>query len=132
MKRTADEMPLFTKTQDFLAWLVPLTNHFPRIHRQTITRRLIDAALDFQEELLTANTKWGSERIARLQQADAALNRVRLYIRLLHRWQWINIGQYEHASRLLLDMGNLLGGWTKQSKEVATTGSKQAGFAGVG
>ena len=52
-------MPIFTKTYDFLAWLVPLTNHFPRLHRHTVTRRLLDAALDFQEDLLRANNLRG-------------------------------------------------------------------------
>ena len=43
------ETPLFTKTYDFLAWLVPLTNHFPRAQRHTVTQRLLDAALEFLE-----------------------------------------------------------------------------------
>jgi hypothetical protein len=27
------EMPIFTRTFDFLTWLLPMTNHFPRVHR---------------------------------------------------------------------------------------------------
>ena len=38
------EMPIFTRTYDFLTWLLPATNHFPRAHPHTFTRRLLDAA----------------------------------------------------------------------------------------
>ena len=113
MSAASDEMPLFTKTSDFLGWLVPVTNHFPRLHRHTVTRRLLDAALDFQECLLEANAYRGRERLDRLTRADAHLNKVRLYLRLAHRWQWLSLGQYEHASRMAAELGRLLGGWRK-------------------
>lgn len=113
MSNPQTEMPLFTKTYDFLAWLVPMANHFPRIHRQTITRRLLDAALDFQECILDANSLRGAARSARLQLADGHLSKIRLYLRLAHRWRWMTPGQYEHASRLVAELGRLLGGWQR-------------------
>ncbi len=39
-----DEMMIFARTFDFLSWLLPVTNHFPRAHRHSFTRRLLDAA----------------------------------------------------------------------------------------
>ena len=36
----SNEMPIFTRTFDLLAWLLPATNHFPRAHRHTVTRQL--------------------------------------------------------------------------------------------
>ncbi|MBN2548170.1 MAG: hypothetical protein JXB15_03360 [Anaerolineales bacterium] len=27
------EMPIFARTYDFLTWLLPATNHFPRLQR---------------------------------------------------------------------------------------------------
>ncbi len=113
MSNIPAEMPLFTKTYDFLAWLVPLTNHFPRLHRHTITRRLLEAALDFQESILEANSLRGSGRSERLRAADSYLSKIRLYLRLAHNWHWMNAGQYEHASRLIAELGRLLGGWQR-------------------
>jgi four helix bundle protein len=110
------EMPLFTKTYDFLGWLVPLTNHFPRIHRHTVTRRLVEAALDFQEAILTANNHRGAERLDALGIARSHLDKVRLYLRLVHRWRWISDGQYHHAAEMIAEMGRLLGGWLKTTK----------------
>lgn len=111
MNEARAEMPIFTKLHDFLAWLIPLTNHFPKTHRQTVTRRLVDAALDLQESLLEANSLRGQLRLQLLTRADAYLNKVRHYLRLVHDWRWINLGQYEHASRLITELGRLLGGW---------------------
>jgi hypothetical protein len=28
-----EEMPIFTRSFDFLTWLLPVTNNFPRAHR---------------------------------------------------------------------------------------------------
>jgi len=76
------EMPIFTRTFDFLTWLLPVTNHFPRAHRHTFTQRLLDAAFDLREHLEAAQHRSGRERLARLKQADEALDRVRVYVRL--------------------------------------------------
>lgn len=110
-KRT--EIPLFTKTFDFLQWLVPALNHFPKLHRHTITRRLLDATLDFQEAILEADSRRGQARRDLLQMADGHLNKVRAYLRLAHRLDWIGAGQYEHAAGMVAEMGKLLGGWQK-------------------
>ncbi len=111
------ELPIFTKTYDFLAWLVPATNHFPRAQRHTVTQRLLDAALDFLECLVDANSLRGAARFTGLQAADAALDKVRLYLRLAHHWRWINAGQYEHVSRMVAELGRLLGGWQKLTRQ---------------
>ena len=53
------EMPIFTRSFDFLTWLLPITNHFPRAHRHTYTRRLLDAAFDLRVNLEAANHAGG-------------------------------------------------------------------------
>jgi len=82
-----EQMPLFTRTFDFITWLMPVTNNFPRSQCFTVTKRLLDAALDFQELILEANNCRGRERLAKIRQADAALDKVRLYLRLSVRWE---------------------------------------------
>jgi four helix bundle protein len=113
MTTASSEMPIFVRTFDFLTWLLPLTNHFPRAQRFTLTQRLLDAAFDLRERLEEANYRKGRERIERLQRADEALSKVRMYMRLAARWEWITSGQYMHASKMLEEIGKLLGGWLK-------------------
>ena len=69
---TRAEMPIFTRTFDFLSWLVPATNHFPRAQRFSVTQRLLDAAFDLSERLEEANLRRGRERLARLRHLSAA------------------------------------------------------------
>lgn len=110
---THAEMPIFTRTFDFLAWLLPQTNHFPRVHRHTATRRLLDAGFDLRERLEEANVRRSAERRAALTSADEALARVRLYLRLAARFGWLNEAQYAHGAAMVTEIGRLLGGWQK-------------------
>jgi hypothetical protein len=110
------EMPIFTRTFDFLTWLLPATNHFPRAHRFTLTRRLLDAAFDLRERLEEANHRQGTQRLASLKEADVALDKVRLYMRLAARWDWLSAGQYRHAAKMVAEIGRLLGGWHKATQ----------------
>jgi hypothetical protein len=111
----AEEMIILTRTFDLLAWLLPKLERFPRLYRPTVTQRMMDAALDFQETLFDAQSQGGSTRQRHLRQADAALNKLRLYLRLAHRWHWLNDGQYQHVSTMVAELGRLLGGWTRTS-----------------
>ena len=109
------EMIVFTRCYDLLAWLLPRAEKFPRAFRFTVTQRLIDAALDLQEALFEAQSQRGAPRLDALRRADAALNHLRLYLRLAWDWRWLNAGQYEHVSAIVAEIGRLLGGWLKQS-----------------
>lgn len=110
----AADMILLTRTYDFLRWLLPKSERFPKIYRSTVTQRLMNAALDFQEALLMAQAYQDKIRLRHLRAADAHLNKVRLYLRLVHGWGWLSVRQYEHVSRLVAEIGRLLGGWIKQ------------------
>jgi four helix bundle protein len=111
----SDPLIIFTRTYDLLSWLIPRTQDFPRTQRFVVTKRLQDAALDFQERLIEANRLRGRERLERLRHADAALDKIRLYLRLVNRWEWLNEGQYHHVSQMVKEIGDLLGGWIKQT-----------------
>lgn len=112
----AEEMVIFTRMFDLLDWLLPKVEHFPKTYRTTLTQRMMDAALDCNEALYEANASSGAVRQQHLRAADAHLNKLRLYLRLAHRWHWLNDGQYHHVSEMVREVGRLLGGWLKQSK----------------
>lgn len=116
----ADDLVLLTRLFDLLAWLVPRSEAFPRPFRHSVTQRLLGAAMDCQEAVFSAQSQRGAGRRAELARADAALNALRLYLRLVHHLKWLTDGQYEHASRLVAEVGRLLGGWLKQVQAEAT------------
>ena len=111
----AQELVLLTRLFDLLAWLLPKVERFPKPYRTTVTRRLADAALDCQEAVFAARSARGEHRVQALAEADAALDRLRLYLRLAHRWAWFSDGQYQHVSGMVAEIGKLLGGWIKQA-----------------
>ena len=112
---TPKPTPIFTRTYDFITWLIPRTMDFPRSQRFVVTKRLQDAALNFQEHIIEANRLWDRSRLERLRQADAELDKVRLYLRVAVLWEWLSEGQYHHVSQMVKEIGNLLGGWIKQT-----------------
>jgi hypothetical protein len=111
-----ETLVIFTRTYDLLTWLIPKSMDFPRSQRFVVTKRLQDAALDFQEHIIEANRLRGRARLARLQDADADLDKVRLYLRLAVRWEWLKEGQYHHVSAMVKEVGDLLGGWIRQTR----------------
>lgn len=110
-----EKMIIFTRTYDFISWLIPLAENFPRGQRFVITQRLQNAALNFQESIIEANSSRGALRVEKLHVADAELRKVRLYLRLCEKWQWISLGQYRHVAAMVSEIGKLLGGWLKVS-----------------
>ena len=105
------ESPIFTRTYDLLRWLLPTTVKFPRQHRFVLAAAVQRAALRFQERLLEAAR--GGEPGPALQQADVDLAQLRLYLRLSLDLELLSPGQYEHAARMIAEIGRLLGGWQK-------------------
>ncbi len=112
----AEDMVIFSRTFDLLEWLLPKAERFPRVYRSTLTQRLMDAALDLQETLAAAESREGRSRVSALRNADAALGRLRIYLRLAHRWRWLSDGQYEHVSAMTAEIGRLLGGWVRSER----------------
>ncbi|MCO5206233.1 MAG: diversity-generating retroelement protein Avd [Anaerolineae bacterium] len=110
------EMPIFVRTFEMLAWLLPATNHFPRAQRHTFTRRLLETAFDLSDHLHMANARRGSARLEQLALADEALVKLRYYVRLAQRFDWWSEGQYKHVATMLAEIGRLLGGWQKITK----------------
>jgi hypothetical protein len=106
-------MTILTRCFDLLAWLLPKAEQFPKLYRDTVTQRMMEAALNFQETLYDAQSQSGSTRQRQLRAADAHLNKLRLYLRLAHHWHWLSDGQYRHVSAMVAELGRLLGGWLK-------------------
>jgi four helix bundle protein len=105
------QSPIFARTYDFIAWLIPLTIKFPRSQRFVMAASLQREAIHFQELLIEASHQ--KEKNELLVSADAELDKVRTHIRLSLEMGLIQPGQYEHAARLMTEIGKLLGGWMK-------------------
>jgi four helix bundle protein len=110
------ESPIFTKTFDLLMWLLPATLKFPKQQRFVLSQRVQNAAFNFYEAITAAALNEQANRY--LQQADMELQRLRLYLRLCHRMEFLNMGQYEYVSIMVEEIGKILGGWRKKESGV--------------
>jgi four helix bundle protein len=114
------ESPVFTKTYDLLLWLTGRVSQFPKEHRFRLAQRIENAAYGFHERLLLASRASSPrEEMRLLVEADVELDKLRYYVRLAAdpQLKLLTSRQYEHASRLLVEVGKLLGGWMKKAKE---------------
>jgi hypothetical protein len=50
----SNDMIILTRTFDLLAWLLPKSEKFPRVYRNTVTQHMMESALVFQEALFDA------------------------------------------------------------------------------
>lgn len=77
---------------------------------------MMNSALDLQDALANAKVCRGQARKTALMSADQAIGRLRIYLRMVHHWKWLTNGQYEHVSRMIAEIGRLLGGWLKRER----------------
>lgn len=103
--------PIFVGTYDLLKWLLAHTVTFPKTQRFLLAKRIEDAALGFHAHIIRAGKPGGSGQD--LREADIELTKLRLYLRLAMDMHLLGIGQYEHVSRMVDEVGKLLGGWLR-------------------
>lgn len=110
-----NESPLFVRTYDFLLWLIPQVQKFPRVFRFTLAERVQRLALDFQDTIVAAGKSRSTQRRNHLLTADIQLEQLRVWIRFARDNQLLTVRQYEHAARGTAEIGRLLGTWIKQT-----------------
>ena len=109
-----NESPVFVRTHDLLLWLIPHVQKLPRVHRFGLGERVQRLSLDFQDSLVAAGKSKSEDRRAFLHSADIQLEQLRVWFRLLRDLDLFTVRQYEHVSRLVVEIGRLLGAWLKQ------------------
>ncbi len=108
------ESPLFTKTYDLLAYLLPAVEKFPRYQRIVTGRRIQELSWRFLDTILAARKCTLEERPALLHQADVMLDSLRYTVRISHEMALLGQKPYAHASGLLAEVGRLLGKWLQR------------------
>ena len=107
-KRTG---PAIEAHYQFLAWLVPTIEKFPKSHKFTIGDRIETTALDVLEALIEAT--YTKERTQHLRQANPGIEKLRFLLRLAADLRVLDRRRHEHAARTLDETGRLIGGWMK-------------------
>ena len=110
------QSPVFIKHYDLMAWLIPCTLNFPKSQRGVLARQLQTELFRIQTALVQASAS--QDPRPGLEDADQALICLRTYLRLSRDLKLMSSGQYQHVSKLVAEVGRLLGGWTKRVNAV--------------
>ena len=105
------ELPIIQKTYDLIQWYVPILNRLPRNHKFTLGDRIITGLYDLLEGLIKA--RYSRDKLVQLQRLNTGLDILRYQTRLLLDFKVMDLERFEYVGRLILDIGNDLGGWIK-------------------
>ena len=86
------ESPLFTKSYQFLLWIMQKTQKFPKSQRFVLAARLNLLILNFYD-LIIETTKV-KDKLSRLIRADIELEKLRITFRICKDLELITIKQY--------------------------------------
>lgn len=111
------ELPIIQQTYDLILWYVPLLNRLPRDHKFTLGDRMTAGLYALLEELILA--RYETEKLARLERLNGRLEVLRHQTRLLMNFQLLDARRYQHAAKLINEIGVGLGGWIRQQRQKA-------------
>jgi hypothetical protein len=116
------QSPIFVKSYDLMAWLIPRTLAFPKSQRGVLARQVQAQLFAFYEALVDAGLS--EAPLPHLRRADASLTKLRTYLRLSRDLQLLSLRQYGYASQQVAEVGRLLGGWLKSLEAGARSGDR--------
>ena len=99
------------KTYQFLLWLIPTVDKFPRSQKFLLGDRIQGLALDVLEHLIDAT--YSKNPTPHLASTNLLLEKLRYLFRLAIDLHHLNLHRYEFAARAIDEIGRLVGGWIK-------------------
>jgi hypothetical protein len=105
------------KAYQFMLWLTPTLEKFPRSQKFLLGDRMQGTALDIIEGLVEAT--FTRNRLPVLRAVNLKLEQLRYLFRLATDLKFLDPRRYEHAARAIDEIGRLVGGWLKLSRAAA-------------
>ena len=112
MKKPDEGVPVAVgKAYDFVLWLLPKVENFPKAHRFTIGERLTTNGLDLLTSLVEA--AYTRDKAGLLDQASRKVNSTRMLLRMAKDLKLMSIAAYGFSAEKLDEIGRMVGGWSK-------------------
>jgi hypothetical protein len=110
-----DDLLIYTKMGDFLSWLFPVLNTFPKNQRLVITQQTSNSALDCLRLIVSArNARSPRRKASLLFDLNVELEVLRKLLTVAHTIGFINTRRTENGMKQLLELGKMCGGWLKR------------------
>lgn len=95
----------------FLLWLLPTVEGYPKTLKFSLGERTVERALDLHETLVSA--AYSGQPAPLLQAVNLQLSQLRHLLRLAHGLQALDHRRFEFAAHALDECGRMIGGWQK-------------------
>lgn len=115
MKKEVDAV---TKLYDFILYMIPKLERFPRNQKFLLGDRIESSLLDTLELLIEA--AYTKQKTHLLQAANLRLESLRYLMRLCKDLQLVTPKTYEKAAIAINEVGASVGGWLKYTRREET------------
>lgn len=100
---------------DFLSWLFPVLNTFPKNQRMVMCQQISSSALDCLRLIVSArNARSPSKRSGLLFELNVELEVLRKLLSVAHSIGFLSAKRTENGMKQLLELGKMCGGWIKR------------------
>jgi hypothetical protein len=106
-----EELTAITKAYDLVREITQRVAKFPRDHKFILGDRMLSNGYDVLDLLIEA--KYTQAKRGMLERANLRLEQMRFQLRLAHDMKLMSTRQYEVGSRLVDEVGRLVGGWAR-------------------
>ena len=113
MAQASNDSPpvIIQKTYEFVLWLLPKVESFPRAYRFTVGERLSGAGLDLLTTLVEA--AYSSNKKGLLDVANRKVNAIRYLLRLAKDLKLMTLDSYGFSAEHVDEIGRMVGGLRK-------------------
>lgn len=102
------------KHEDLIEYMYQAMTHFPKSERFTLVADIKRLLLGILEKIVRANKT--RKRLPILYDIDVLLEELRSLLRLSMALGFLPFKKYEISSRMVSEIGKLLGGWIRASR----------------
>ena len=99
------------RMEDLTVWVIERAAAMPRAHKFTVGDKLVETCLEVTTLLVEAS--FVKDKLALLTTASRGLTRARVLVRVAERLGLLSTAQREHFADASLQVGRMLGGWTR-------------------
>lgn len=107
----AEDLKILQKTYDMVQYGYTALRQFPKSERHTLVAEIKQAMYRLLHQIVVVNHRYHKKTT--MQDLDAELDLLRLYIRLSKDLGFLPFRQYENWAKMLDEIGRMVGGWMK-------------------
>lgn len=111
------DMPIFKKAYSLYKDFYTIRSSISKQDRYTIYLRVENTILEVIEKILLASQQNKLQKLPTLEQTSLKLNLLRVLIRIMKDVKAINIKKYATLEENIDEIGRMIGGWIKSTKE---------------